>query len=244
MPKDVGENIQRLKMWQKKFDGDSFVYDYHLIWDQNNDLGGYKSANILFEDMKNLDKLGINGMISCQVQRAFYPTGLSMYGMAAALWDKTTEFETVATNYFNDLFSVHGKKMQDYFKTLSDLLDPPYLRKEKDVVSEDSVKQFSKVRGVVDEMAAFISDALGKESDPCRKKTWQSLVIHGKLCNLMADVLIERANGGDIDAIKAKWEIAKDYITRSEAEVHDLFDVWYFIKVMCRFLGIKENQYA
>ena len=241
MPKDVGENIQRLRKWQKQFSGDSFVYDYHLIWDHNYDLGGYKSAHILFEDMKNLDRLGINGMVSCQVQRAFYPTGLSMYAMSCALWDKSQTFEGIAKRYYKDMFGGDGEVMHEYFTTLSELFDPPYFRKEKEAVSEESVKRFHRIYGVVNGKMPFFLKAFETESDACRKRTWQSLIIHGQLCIYMADVLTERAKGNDV---LEKWEKAKDYITRMESEIHELFDVWYFIKVMCRFLGLEENNYA
>jgi hypothetical protein len=39
MPRTVDENIARLKKWQEQFDGDSFDFDYHLMWDHINDPG-------------------------------------------------------------------------------------------------------------------------------------------------------------------------------------------------------------
>ena len=239
MPKEVGENVQRLNKWKAQFSGDSFVYDYHLIWDHNFDLGGYRSAQVLFEDMKNLDKLGLNGMVSCQVQRVFFPTALGMYAMASALWNKNESFEEVASRYYNDLFGIYGEKMLHYFKMLSTYLDPPYFRGEREIVSEESVKSFSKVYPLVNEFFPLFLEALKKECDPCRKKTWQALITHGQLCLYMARTLIELAKG---NTAAEEWDMTTDYINRMEPEIHNLFDVWYFIKTVGRFMERKDGS--
>ena len=230
MPKQVGENLQRLRKWQEIFAGDSFDYDYHLIWDHNFDLGGYSTARVLFEDMKNLDKLGINGMMSCQCQRVFFPTGLSMYAMGEALWNKEQNFEKVASDYYADLFGGYGEKMHAYFKKLSHMFDPPYLRGEKPVINEESAKQYAEINIVINEMLPFFHECLKKEVDPCRKRTWQALIVHAQLCAYMAGVFAQRAKGNQ-DLASSQWLIAKDYIQRMEPEIHDLFDVLYFTNV-------------
>lgn len=51
-----------VQKWQQQFIGDSFDYDYHMLWDWNFDLGGYRSAEVLFHDMKDLHRFGINGI--------------------------------------------------------------------------------------------------------------------------------------------------------------------------------------
>ena len=239
MPKKVGENIQRLRKWQEQFQGDSFDYDYHLIWDHNLDLGGYSTARVLFEDMKNLDMLGLNGMMSCQCQRAFFPTGLSMFAMGEALWNKSSSFEDVAASYYSDLFGEHGDKMHSYFKTLSIMFDPSYLRGEKPVISKESAEQYTNIYYVINEMLPFLHNSLRKEKDPCRKKTWQALIIHGQLCIYMAGIFALRADGEKELALK-QWEIAKDYILRMEPVIHDLFDIDFFVSVNSRVLEDRQ----
>lgn len=84
-------------------------------------------AEILFDDMKSLDKIGLNGMVSCQNQRTFLPTGLGMNAIAAALWDKTAQFEDVAAKYFLDAFGEDGAKVKEYIARLSELSDRSYI---------------------------------------------------------------------------------------------------------------------
>jgi hypothetical protein len=52
--------------------------------------------------------LHLNGMVSDQTQRSFFPTGFGMYVMAKTLWDETAEFETLATDYFRDDYGQDG----------------------------------------------------------------------------------------------------------------------------------------
>ena len=88
MPKSVSENLARLFKWQERFEEDSFIFDYHFMWDHFLDPGYFEMAKTLFKDMQHLDKFNLNGMISCQNQRVFFPTGLGMVAMAEALWNK------------------------------------------------------------------------------------------------------------------------------------------------------------
>ena len=75
-------------------DGGYRDFDYHFMWDHFLDPGYYEMARILFRDMQGLHKVGLNGMMSCQTQRSFLPTGFGMAAMAAALWDENFCQET------------------------------------------------------------------------------------------------------------------------------------------------------
>ena len=72
--------------------------------------------------MQALHGVGLNGMMSCQNQRVFLPTGLGMTAMAAALWNENADFDTVAADYFRCAFGSDGSVMQQYMQDLSDVL--------------------------------------------------------------------------------------------------------------------------
>ena len=241
MPSKVGENIARLSKWQEQFGGDSFDFDYHLMWDHNYDLGGYHTARILFEDMKNLEKMQLNGMVSCQLQRAFFPTGLSMHAMGAALWDKTKSFEEVAAGYYADVFGEHGEKMHRYFKTLTELCDTSYLRGEKPVVNEEVAKKFAQIPKTVNEMLPFVLCALEGEREPCRKKMWEALAVHGQLCLYMAEIYGGLA-AGNTEKLDERWDNVKDYLYRMEPLVHEMLDVQFYISVIGGMLQRKRAE--
>ncbi len=123
-PKAVGENVARLNKWKENFSGDSFDFDYHLMWNHVYDPGYTFSAKILHADMCSLPKLGLNGMVSCQMQRVAFPTCLPMYAMAAGLWDATRSFEDVCDSYYHAAFGQYGEWVKTYLAAVSDAFLP------------------------------------------------------------------------------------------------------------------------
>jgi len=94
-PRNIDENVSFLKAWQKIFTGDSFDFDYHLMWAHYSDPGYFDISRIIYEDIRNLKNIGLNGLISCQIQRVFFPTGLPVYVMAHTLWNDSLCFGNI-----------------------------------------------------------------------------------------------------------------------------------------------------
>ena len=119
MPRSLAENVARLRRWQAIFDGDSFDFDYHLMWAHVGDIGYEKCAANLFHDMRDLEKIGLGGMISCQVQRCFFPTALPFVAMAGALWNRDADFDALADDWYRAAFGGDGARVREAMKTLS-----------------------------------------------------------------------------------------------------------------------------
>lgn len=119
MPKSLDQNLEHLRRWQKQFQGDSFDYDYHLMWAHIMDPGYEYCAKNLHGDMHDLQIIGINGMSSCQVSRSFFPTGLPFISMAATLWDREVSFNQVANQYYLSAFGEDGPAVREIMKELS-----------------------------------------------------------------------------------------------------------------------------
>ncbi len=120
MPASLAQNIEHLRSWQSLFKGDSFDFDYHLMWAHVGDIGYEKCAQNLFNDMKDLSKIGLGGMVSCQIQRCFYPTALPFLSMAAALWDMDADFDELADDYYKTVFGDKAASVREAMKALSD----------------------------------------------------------------------------------------------------------------------------
>lgn len=235
-PKSVSENLARLFKWQEHFEGDSFVYDYHYMWDHFLDPGYFEMARILYRDMKHLDKYHLGGMISCQNQRVFFPTGLGMTAMAEVLWDKTIAFEDIAERYFYNAFGAEGKAVMDYLAKLSELFQPPYLRGECSVVDAAIAEKYAQIPGVVDQFAQKIRDVLADTSlnlESAQRKSWEYLVPHGELCKLMAHIF-ECTAKGLWDEAKESFDKTLQYACCREKELHNVFDVCLFTETIER----------
>ena len=233
----VEDNLALLRSWQGLFEGDSFDFDYHYMWDHYYDPGYYQVAKILSDDIKNLKEIGLNGFLSCQTQRAFFPTGLSMYVMGRTLWNKELEFDNLAREYFESAFGEDWNECKNYFKQLSELFDPPYLRGEKETVSQEASEKLSKVCQVVDDFRDIIDKNL-EGQDLGHRASWEYLTYHADLVCLLGLTLEARAQGNTAKA-KSIWKLTKKYAQEHEDELQSIFDVFLFIHTIERRLGLS-----
>lgn len=199
VPKSLGENLAHLRNWQKQFTGDSFVYDYHLMWAHVADPGYEYCARNLFEDMKNLDKIGLNGMVSCQVQRCAFPTGLPFYMMAKALWDENSDFDAEVLKYYQDAFGTDGVLAHQYLAEVSRLIrvyESPASRSP--VFDHDPLcLDYEGVFRATEEIKPVIERNLNGPRD----EDWRTLLIHTEYVRLFTQCL-QRLEKGDLRALK------------------------------------------
>jgi len=248
-PRDVPENLAFLKEWQKLFEGDSFAFEYHFMWDHHFDPGYYEAAKVLHEDIRRLRDVGLDGFMSCQNQRAFWPTGFGMHVLARTLWDEDADFDALAESYFRDAFGPEGDGARAYLAELSRLFDPPYLRGDKTPRTDDdshtfrregvdvppnpeAARNFAAIPGVLDAFAPVIerNSAL---TEPCWAQSWAHLAVHASIARELAAALRARAEGNIAEA-QAAWQRVVDLARRHEPDVQPAFDMYEFIATMGR----------
>ena len=241
MPKSVEENLGFLRAWQRIFKGDSFDFDYHLMWDHFKDPGHFGLAKVMSEDIKALKEAGINGFNSCQVQRCFLPSGLIMTVMGRTLWDRELPFDEIANDHYKSAFGRDGRKVKAYTQTLSDLFDPPFLRGERnDAGRRETVRKLAKVPAAIERFRPVIEANLGA-ADPCRAKSWAYLKEHADICLAMVPV-VEAGARGDKDALAEAWPRMVDTVRRKERKLHPVFDVCLFIITLGSALGWDNKR--
>lgn len=231
-PTSVSENLAFLESWQQIFQGDSFGFDYHMWEDTFNDPGGIQTVNVLSADIKNLKSIRLNGFLSCQCQRVFFPTGFPMYVMGNMLWDDTLELSVIGEDYFSRSFGPEGKECIRYLTLVSELFDPPYLRGEKSLVNDETPKSLFKVRKVIKEFCKIIEENLNIGNE-CQALSWRYLSLHAHICYLLSFALEARALGNGEIAMEL-WKVLKDYVQKNEDSLQKVFDVFMFINVMER----------
>jgi len=233
-PSSVEQNIAFLKAWQKDFRGDSFDFDYHLLWAHNRDAGGMAIARVICDDTKALKDIGLNGFVSCQVQRAFFPTGLPMTALGRGLWSRDCDFDKLAADYFKAAYGPEAAAARRYLDELSELFDQAYLRGEKPKENPESAEQFARAAAAIDAFAPTIERNIGLDNQ-CWAKSWSYLKLHAGMAKLLAGAFESRARGKD-DA-KAGWERVKEYLSEKHDEVSPVFDTYLFIGVMGGFFA-------
>jgi len=229
LPRSVGENVAFLREWQKVFQGDSFIYDYHLWRDYALDAGFAQISGVLFKDMRYLHQLGINGMMSCQSQRVFYPSPLPMLLMADALWDHQADYEQCVCKHYQNAYGELGSMVRLYLERLSQLMDSSYLRNEKPIISEISYRNFTRAEEHIRSCLPLFEQKL--KDDPklsgAIRRSLEILVNHASLCLLLIRALTLRASG-DEENVEAAWNDTVAYAREQELDFHEVFDVSMF----------------
>lgn len=238
-PSSVGENLAWMRKWREQFDGDGFDFDYHFMWDHFCDPGYYAMAKTLFKDMQNLHKVGLNGMISCQNQRVFLPTGLGMVAMATALWNENADFDTMAREYFTAAFGSDAEAVEGYMKALSETFDPVYMRGEKPPANPENAAKLASVPALLDKYADLICSRMEDETLPeSMRASWRYLWHHSELCRKYAHVFQRKAEGR-MEEAAALLEELKDLAWSKEMDIHHVFDAYEFWVSMNRYFVRK-----
>ena len=233
LPRSVSENVAYLRGWQKNFQGDSFVFDYHLWRDHLRDIGYAQISQVLFKDMQGLKQLGLNGMISCQAQRVFFPSALPMLLMADALWDDRIDYETSVEYHYREMFGTAAPQVRDYLEQVSLLFDSSYLRHEKSEVSEETQRNYEKASTLIRNFLPIIEKNLDLSvlMHPAIRHSFVILKHHAELALLLANALKHKA-AGDKQSMESAWKKTAAYAKEHEMDLHDVFDVYEFQAVV------------
>ena len=219
----LGQNLAQLRQWQKGFAGDSFIYDYHLMYAHFNDPGYEACAKNVFEDMKCLSDMGLNGMVSCQLQRCFFPTALPMKMMAAALWDKNCDYEQMANAYYLSAFGPDGMLVRRYMQTISCQFaiyeGPSHGRGAK--IDGQLCQNYRDLEQCVAEFAPIIDKYCG--ADAPWSADWQILKMHSQYVLTLAKALELTQSGDDAGAQDAIREMLDD-INQNELALQKVVD--------------------
>jgi hypothetical protein len=95
--------VRAFQGWRKRYAGDTYLFDYHMLilsWDF---LGGNMPA-IASQDIKDLAKNGFDGYVGCQNLRCFWPTGLGMQVIAETLWDVRRPYAAIRQEHLAEWF--------------------------------------------------------------------------------------------------------------------------------------------
>jgi hypothetical protein len=228
-PTTVEGNLAFLREWQKIFSGDSFTFEYYLMWAHYADPGYYKIAWIISEDIKSLKNLGLNGLVSCQVQRAFFPTGLPLYLMGKLLWNDKLSFEEIAEDYFQSAFGGEGKEVYEYLKNLSQLFTPLF---QEENSQEDWYKWGEKIAKLIEEFRLII-EKNARENFLTEARSWQYLEYHAEICFQLAKILVEKHEGNK-EKSREQWRKLKVFLQENEDQMQPVFDLFEYIETMER----------
>jgi len=226
----VRRNVARWKKWKEIYDGDSQIFDYHLMWFHQKDPGYMMVSENLNKDMKALKTIGINGMNSCQNQRVFFPTGLPMISMAETLWNREAEFEDIKNEYMTAAFGKDGIKLAELLNTISQRdfitwsvsLDSANWEK---FAGEETKRLLIPVYEAIDKLQDLVDKNVKDKTLPeAVQRSWYYLTFYPRYATYWADLW--KASYCENDKAKAydlTWECV-DYLMKNAVELDRVMD--------------------
>jgi hypothetical protein len=225
--------VKLLKDWQKKFKGDSFDFDYHLMWDINRDFGGETIAEVLYKDIRSLKKIGLNGFMSCQLQRAFYPSGFAFYLMGRVLFDGEISYEEIRKEYYDGAFGKYSDFASNVYAEVDRTVSFPYMReeisskeaypllKESVTVIETALKDFPTDKGAVGQSLELLKFML--------ENTYN-----------LVKVLLLKIEGAGKEEIEKADKKRKEFFNNHELKFQTFADGFYVNMIVDGIVSAKE----
>ncbi len=226
-PSSVDENLAYLYAWEKNYDGDVVDFDYHLMWDHILDAGGECIARVLNQDAKNLENLGMNGFISCQLNRNAFPTSIAMTTLARTLWNKETDFEIVkrelyASTYGEDCADIFCK----YFATLSRAFDIGAIRSQVKADPEVMKENMRAAIKAMEDIESLISSHLDIEAE-AQRESYEILALHRQIYLTLGRGILLMLEGDEESGDKLREE-SISIAWRNEEKLQKVLDCMFY----------------
>ena len=239
LPDSLGENLAFLRGWQKRFQGDSFIYDYPLGRAHYGDFGYVKLARVISGDVKQLKKLGLNGYISCQELRAGLPNFFPNYVLGRTLMDESADVNQLMEEYFSAAYGEDWPVVADFLSQLSSLSSTDYVNGKGERVNEDVASQMEMVRELCLDFVGILDAHRGPEG--WATPFWEALDYHREYVLKLSRALRRLAQGDSARAGES-WRAFQDLICEKEPEFQPWLDVYRVLEVTENYTGFGPGQ--
>lgn len=227
VPKHTEEYLAQFKEWQKVVSSPGICYEYHYWVHQYRDPGMMKMGRRIYEDIRSLKVMGLDGCIEDGSNKSFFPNGFHSYIYGEALMNRDCDYDGVLADYFYHIYGEDWKFVKNYLERVSDAFDHRYMCGE---VGEPSAPFFNPNHAAdlseVKELAAQAREMVGKHmAMPTRPQTvsWRLLLRHAEYCEQLAEVMIEKCLGHDRYAKELWIKFLKEF-GKFDFEMERYFD--------------------
>ena len=225
-PRDNGLHLRFLQEWKKVFSGDCFSFEYHLMWDQYRNVGQYELARILYDDISALDQHGLNGIMSCQLNRCAFPTAFPNYLMGHALLDESVTFDQLENEYLGGAFGEFAKAAGDYLIEIGNCFSFRY-HTDQIAINDKVISGLKKVSGCTNVLLKCMPET---DTDTCVNGSISILNNYARIYERVAEMMICKLEQSELD-FDALYQMWREFITsvwEKEPELQHAVDTFYF----------------
>lgn len=216
-PDTMEEHIVRAKLWRDYAASPQIAYEYHFWKHQHYAPGVLCFARRLYEDVLSYKANGYQGIIQDGSQRSFFPNGLSFYVYAQTLFDNSVDFDAVVKDYMDHAYGEMSDLAMEYLQTIDRLLPQTYLEARhthhitgNEYYNPEMERLLQQVTPVTQE---FEEKFAPYKNMPKRVQTVsvRLLLRHSELCRGLADAMILKCKGEDVDAKKEMFRFMQEF---------------------------------
>ncbi len=242
-PKSTTVNVHYLRDWKRGFSGDGFVYDYHLLWKHSivEPTGLFISA-ILHRDIQQIDDLDLQGLINCQVQRYFFPTGIAMEVSGRTLWDPSLPVKKIQDDYFSSAFGPDGMQVLEKMRIISALMDSDIIFGLEETPSPTYQNNLREAELVLGQLLELCQERVKHASDlPLAQRTSFVYLRYGlDFIGIILKGLVDLA-GGKSSGLGTAYKKAGDYLMQHEDTLHTVCDCAMWQEWLYTYAREDEN---
>ena len=190
--------VEIAEMWRQQELPDTFLFDYHMMWAVWRDGFGMDIGRVMAQDMKSLVDLGLNGMVSCQCTRAYYPLPWMPNVMADLLWDKGLAVGKHRKKTMDAAFGAYAGEAETYFSAVVQAFKcgPEH---DHQTIADTHVasrrRKLTALAQLAERCQTRFSDAARAENDPVVSTSLDLLAVHAEHAVLIAGLHQAVADG-------------------------------------------------
>ena len=126
----VAPYIKCAKEWQQICRVPAMLYEYHFWLAQYLDPGVLSFARVIYDDIQNYRKHGLNGLINDCSQRSYFPNGFAFTVYGQAQFDNSLSFEELLEDYFSHAYGEDWRTVVELLQKIGKAIDTHYLNGE------------------------------------------------------------------------------------------------------------------
>lgn len=236
----VEDNLAFLFKWQEKFKSDSFLFDYHLMWDGFKDYPNMRLSKVIYDDIRSLKTLNLNGYVSCQLQRNFFPTGFPMYCLGKTLVDTSISFKNMQEDYFKTAYGQDYRIVLAMLNEQTKLFSFEYARAEVSMINEELAINFKKLIGMCYNYQKKIDELYQKyQDDSFLSKNYYYLTFYTEYARRIAELSFYKSTGANDLELAKMFEELNKYMLTNEDKIQKVFDGFFFNLIVGDFIKAK-----
>ena len=244
-PVGAEENLALLNTWKKTWKGPIFCYEYHFWRHQFTDPGGITFARRIWEDIRGIKYMGIDGFVEDGSQRSGFPNAFPVYVYAATLFDREIPFETLMEDYFSHIYGKDWKEAVSVLIRMGEAFDFAYMEGEKSkdpavspFYNPDQLDKLSAVEELCFEERSLVETHMIMPTRP-QTVSWRMLGHHADYCEELVKIVRLKAQGYNFEALE-QAKIFYEKAGKREIE----FEPYYDHCLACRVVEqmVKKPQ--